>query len=73
MAATIHLAAIVYLMQLVRQTFGSGMFGMHGRIFTRRFTNYHGGGRRIASRYDKLARNFLAADSLVAALYWTKL
>jgi transposase len=29
--------------------------------------------RRIATRYDKLARNFLAAATLVAALYWIKL
>jgi transposase len=29
--------------------------------------------RRIATRYDKLARNFLAAAILVAALYWIKL
>jgi len=29
--------------------------------------------RRIATRYDKLARNFLAATSLVAALYWVML
>ena len=29
--------------------------------------------RRIATRYDKLARNFLAATTLVAALYWIKL
>ncbi len=29
--------------------------------------------RRIATRYDKLARNFLAAASLVAALYWIML
>jgi len=29
--------------------------------------------RRIATRYDKLARNFLAAASLVGALYWIKL
>ncbi len=29
--------------------------------------------RRIATRYDKLARNFLAAAALVAALYWIKL
>ena len=28
--------------------------------------------RRIATRYDKLARNFLAATTLVAALYWIK-
>ena len=26
--------------------------------------------RRIATRYDKLARNFLAATALVGALYW---
>ena len=26
--------------------------------------------RRIATRYDKLARNFLAAATLVGALYW---
>ena len=29
--------------------------------------------RRIATRYDKLARNFLAAANLVGALYWIKL
>jgi transposase len=29
--------------------------------------------RRIATRYDKLARNFTAAVCLVAALYWIKL
>ena len=29
--------------------------------------------RRIATRFDKLARNFLAANHLVAALYWIKL
>ncbi len=29
--------------------------------------------RRIATRYDKLARNFLAAATLVGALYWIKL
>jgi transposase len=29
--------------------------------------------RRVATRYDKLARNFLAATSLVAALYWIML
>ncbi len=29
--------------------------------------------RRIATRYDKLARNFLAATFLVSALYWAKL
>ena len=29
--------------------------------------------RRIATRYDKLARNFLAATMLVSALYWIKL
>jgi transposase len=29
--------------------------------------------RRIATRYDKLARNFLAATTLVGALYWLKL
>jgi transposase len=29
--------------------------------------------RRIATRYDKLARNFLAAASLIGALYWIKL
>ena len=29
--------------------------------------------RRIATRYDKLARNFLAATHLVAALYWVML
>jgi len=29
--------------------------------------------RRIATRYDKLARNFLAATNLVGALYWIEL
>jgi transposase len=29
--------------------------------------------RPIATRYDKLARNFLAATTLVGALYWIKL
>jgi transposase len=29
--------------------------------------------RRIATRYDKTARNFLSAVNLVAALYWIKL
>jgi transposase len=29
--------------------------------------------RRIATRYDKVARNFLAAAALVGALYWIKL
>ena len=29
--------------------------------------------RRIATRYDKLARNFLAATALVGAHYWIKL
>ena len=29
--------------------------------------------RRVATRYDKLARNFLAAATLVGALYWLKL
>lgn len=29
--------------------------------------------RRIATRYDKLARNFYSAVVLVAALYWVKL
>ena len=29
--------------------------------------------RRIATRYDKLARNFLAANNLVGALYWVRL
>jgi putative transposase len=29
--------------------------------------------RRIATRYDKLARNYLAAANLVGALYWVKL
>ena len=29
--------------------------------------------RRIATRYDKLARNFLAAADIVGALYWIKL
>jgi hypothetical protein len=28
---------------------------------------------RLATRYDKLARNFLAATTLVALLYWIKL
>jgi hypothetical protein len=28
--------------------------------------------RRIATRYDKLAQNFLAANDLVGALYWIK-
>ncbi len=28
--------------------------------------------RRIATRYDKLARNFLAATTLVGLLYWIK-
>jgi transposase len=28
--------------------------------------------RRIATRYDKLATNFLAATHLVATLYWVK-
>ena len=28
--------------------------------------------RRIATRYDKLARNFLAAAALVGALFWIK-
>jgi hypothetical protein len=28
---------------------------------------------RFATRYDKLARNFLAATTLVGALYWIKL
>ena len=28
---------------------------------------------RIATRYDKLARNFLAAATLIGALYWIKL
>ncbi len=28
---------------------------------------------RIATRYDKLSRNFLAAATLVGALYWVKL
>jgi ATP phosphoribosyltransferase len=32
-----------------------------------------GGWRRIATRYDKLARNFLAAATLIGALYWIKL
>ena len=31
------------------------------------------GWRRIATRYDKLAGNFLAATTLVAVLYWIKL
>lgn len=29
--------------------------------------------RRLATRFDKLARNFLAAICLVAALYWATL
>ncbi len=29
--------------------------------------------RRIATRYDKLARSFLAATMLVGVLYWIKL
>jgi putative transposase len=29
--------------------------------------------QRIATRYDKLARNFLAAATLIGALYWIKL
>ena len=29
--------------------------------------------RRLATRFDKLARNFLAATCLVAALYWVML
>jgi len=29
--------------------------------------------RRLATRYDKLGRNFLAATCLVAALYWITL
>lgn len=29
--------------------------------------------RRIATRYDKLVQNFLAATQLVGALYWIKL
>ncbi len=29
--------------------------------------------RRISTRYDKLARNYLAATSLVAALCWVRL
>ena len=29
--------------------------------------------RRIAARYDKLARNFLAATLMVGTLYWIKL
>ena len=29
--------------------------------------------RRIATRYDKLARNFLAAVPMIGALYWIKL
>jgi len=29
--------------------------------------------RRIATRYDKLARNFLAANHIVASLYWIRL
>ena len=48
------------------------------RIYRRRhrIENYFGrikDWRRIATRYDKLARNFLAAAALVAALYWIKL
>jgi hypothetical protein len=27
----------------------------------------------VGTRYDKLARNFLAATTLVGALYWIKL
>ena len=30
-------------------------------------------GRRIATRYDKLARNFLAASLMIGTLYWIKL
>lgn len=29
--------------------------------------------RRVATRYDKLARNFHAAASLAAAIYWVRL
>jgi transposase len=29
--------------------------------------------RRVATRYDKLARNFRAAASLAAAIYWIRL
>ena len=29
--------------------------------------------RRIATRYDKLARNYLAPTTLVGVLYWIKL
>ena len=29
--------------------------------------------RQIATRYDKLARNFLAATNPVGSLYWIKL
>jgi hypothetical protein len=29
--------------------------------------------RRVATRYDKLARNFLAATLMVGTLYWIKL
>jgi transposase len=29
--------------------------------------------RRIATRYDKLARNFLAAVLMIGTLYWIKL
>jgi hypothetical protein len=29
--------------------------------------------RRLATRYDRLARNFLAANNLVAALFWIRL
>ena len=30
-------------------------------------------GRRIATRYDGLARNFLAAVLMIGTLYWIKL
>ena len=48
------------------------------RFYRRRYTieNYFcriKDWRRIATRYDKLARNFLAAAALVGALYWIKL
>ena len=31
------------------------------------------GRRRIATRYDKLARNFLAATLMIGTLYWIRL
>ena len=48
------------------------------RIYRRRHKveNYFGrikDWRRIATRYDKLARNFLSANAIVAALCWIKL